>query len=407
MTNTTPAIQLTGLTKRYGSLTAVDAVDLTVPAGQILALLGPNGAGKSTTTEMVLGLVKPDAGAARGFGATPTDAMRAGTIGAMLQNGTLLWDTPVRSLLAMMHGLHTRPLALDEVIERADLSDILRTSTSKLSGGQAQRVRFALAIMADPRLLFLDEPTVGMDVDARRRFWRTMGDLTSDGRTIVFATHYLDEADEFADRIVVLNHGRVVADGAGRVRALFTGPDAHAVRDLEVTSPSLEDAFLTPDVVLLDVQMPDGGLAVEDGIDAIPALLAGAPGAKVVVVTTFGRPGYLRRALEAGAIGFMVKDSPVDRRWGVHARHRGVGAPVGGDRPQLPQLRHRQARRPQPRRGPARGDRQRLGLTPRRGPRFSTPRAPAQHAEGPSSARRGPRFSPAARGCASAGRRRG
>lgn len=192
---------------------------------------------------MVLGLVKPDAGQALVFGATPTDAMRTGTVGAMLQNGTLLWDTPVKSLLAMMHGLHAHPLPVDEVIERADLRDILRTSTSKLSGGQAQRVRFALAIMADPRLLILDEPTVGMDVDARRRFWRTMGDLTSDGRTIVFATHYLDEADEFADRIVVLNHGRVVADGA--LRALYTGPDAHAVRDLEVTSPSLEDAFLT------------------------------------------------------------------------------------------------------------------------------------------------------------------
>ena len=291
MTNSTPAIQLTGLTKRYGSLTAVGGVDLDVPAGQILALLGPNGAGKSTTTEMVLGLTVPDAGSARVFDANPIEAMRRGDVGAMLQNGTLLWDTPVRSLLRMMHGLHAHPLALDEVIERADLRDILRTSTSKLSGGQAQRVRFALAILPDPRLLILDEPTVGMDVDARRRFWSTMGDLTRDGRTVVFATHYLDEADEFADRIVVMDAGRVVADGTGReikavvggrhvtftgpardwttlpgvvsaeahgarttlncadadlaLRALLTGPDAASIRDIEVTAPSLEDAFLS------------------------------------------------------------------------------------------------------------------------------------------------------------------
>lgn len=291
MTNNTPAIQLTGLTKRYGSLTAVDQLDLTVPAGQILAFLGPNGAGKSTTTEMVLGLVQPDAGRARVFGQSPTDAMRSGEVGAMLQNGTLLWDTSVRSLLTMMHGLHVRPLSLDEVIERANLQDILRTSTSKLSGGQAQRVRFALAIMPDPRLLILDEPTVGMDVDARRRFWATMDDLTAGGRTVVFATHYLDEADEYADRIVVLNHGRLAADGTGReiksvvggrhisfsgpesdwtglpgvvsaeteagrttlncsdtdatLRALMSGPTAAAIRDVEVSSPSLEDAFLS------------------------------------------------------------------------------------------------------------------------------------------------------------------
>lgn len=284
---TAPAITASGLTKRYGPLTAVDALDLTVPTGQILAFLGPNGAGKSTTTEMVLGLTRPDAGSVEVFGADPVTAMRGGDVGAMLQNGTLLADTNVRSLIRLMHGLHTHPLPLDEVIERADLSPILKTSTNKLSGGQAQRVRFALAIMPDPRLLILDEPTVGMDVDARRRFWSTMDDLTLDDRTVVFATHYLGEADEFADRIVVINDGRIVADGTGAAikavvggrRVSFTGPardyaalpgvvsvdrqgdrvllvcsesDAtlralltdDGVRDVEVTAPSLEDAFL-------------------------------------------------------------------------------------------------------------------------------------------------------------------
>ncbi|MFT4226592.1 ATP-binding cassette domain-containing protein [Micropruina sp.] len=282
------AITLTGLTKTYGTLTAVDALDLAVRAGQIMALLGPNGAGKSTTTEMVLGLTKPDAGTVEVFGADPISAMRRGDVGAMLQNGVLLWDVPVRRLLTLMHGLYAHPLPLDDVIERADLTSILKSNTNKLSGGQAQRVRFALAMMADPGLLILDEPTVGMDVDARRAFWATMDTLTAEGRTVVFATHYLDEADEFADRIVVLNDGRIVADGTGsQIKAVvggrrigFTGPardyaglpgvaaqeqrgarivltstdsDAtlralladDAVRDVEVSAPSLEDAFVS------------------------------------------------------------------------------------------------------------------------------------------------------------------
>lgn len=282
------AITLTGITKTYGSLTAVDTLDLRVPVGEILALLGPNGAGKSTTTEMVLGLTKPDAGTVEVFGTDPIGAMRRGDVGAMLQNGTLLWDVPVRRLLTLMHGLNAHPLPLDEVVERADLGSILKANTNKLSGGEAQRVRFALAMMADPRLLILDEPTVGMDVDARRGFWVTMDTLTAEGRTVVFATHYLDEADEFADRIVVLNEGRIVADGTGaRIksvvggrkigfaggrsdyadavgvvaterrgpRTVLTSTDSDAtlrevladptVTDVEVSSPRLEDAFVS------------------------------------------------------------------------------------------------------------------------------------------------------------------
>lgn len=291
MSTHAPAIELAALTKCYGTRRAVDGLDLTVPAGQILALLGPNGAGKSTTTEMVLGLTRPDAGSVRVFGADPVAAMRRGDVGAMLQNGTLLWDTTVRALLTLMAGLLTHPLPVGEVVERACLGPIARTSTSRLSGGEAQRVRFALAILPDPRLLLLDEPTVGMDVDVRRRFWATMADFAAGGRTVVFATHHLDEADSFAERIVVLDDGRVVADGsgaqikavvggrrvsfagpdrdwaalpgvvgatraAGRViltcsdadaalRALLGGPDAAAIHDVETSAPSLEDAFLT------------------------------------------------------------------------------------------------------------------------------------------------------------------
>lgn len=284
----TPAIELSGVTKRYGTLTAVDDISLTVPSGQILAFLGPNGAGKSTTNEMILDLVQPDAGDIRVLGVTPGSAIRRGQLGAMLQQGTLLADTNVGTVLRTVHGLHAHPLPLGEVVERANLSGILRTGTNKLSGGEAQRVRFALAIMGDPELLILDEPTVGMDVSLRRQFWEQMKDLTTGGRTVMFATHYLDEADEFAERIVVINQGRIIADGSGAEikstvggqHITFEGPERDyvgldgvvsqaregkrhllicsdsdatlrqlvaidGVHGLQVVAPRLEDAFVT------------------------------------------------------------------------------------------------------------------------------------------------------------------
>ena len=300
MNATTPAIELTGLTKTFGDLTAVDHLDLTVPRGQMLALLGPNGAGKSTTTEMVLGLATPDSGTVRVGGTEPTLAAQEGRVGAMLQNGTLLEDVPVRLMLSLVAGVCAHPLPLDDVIERADVSLLLRKNTSRLSGGEAQRVRFALALLPDPEVILLDEPTVAMDVETRRRLWDRMRHVAAEGRTVLFATHYLEEADQEAGRVVVMDRGRIVADGTGseikariggrvitltlrgdgtdaaeplarlagvsavdlledgRLRlatsdsdatlaALFAadGPaTAGTVRDVGVTTPSLEDAFL-------------------------------------------------------------------------------------------------------------------------------------------------------------------
>ncbi|MDO4241282.1 MAG: ABC transporter ATP-binding protein [Microbacteriaceae bacterium] len=275
------------MTKKFGSLTAVNGLDLTVPEGQVLAFLGANGAGKSTVNEMILGLSKPTSGSVRVFGKRPTEAVRAGLVGAMLQNGAMLDGANVRTMMQMMHALHAHPLPLDEVIERADLGDILKTSATKLSGGQAQRVRFALAILPNPQLLILDEPTVAMDVERRQRFWEQIDDFAAGGRTVMFATHYLDEADKFADRIVVMVKGNIVADGSsaeikhkmGGKKISFVGENAdykalpgvvsvnfesdrhqlvsndpentlrallqgENVRDLEVVSPNLEEAFI-------------------------------------------------------------------------------------------------------------------------------------------------------------------
>ena len=287
-----PAIMLEGVRKTYGEVRAVDGLDLVITPGEIVAVLGPNGAGKSTTTEMITGLTDPDAGRVAVFGRPPRTAVREGLVGVMLQAGALLHEATVNDVLRLMHGLHANPLALDEVVERADLRTFLKTKTEKLSGGQAQRLRYALALMADPQLLILDEPTVGMDVEIRRAFWASMREFIAGGRTVLFATHYLDEADAEADRIVVLARGRLIADGTpsmiksrvadrtvtladhgvtladltalpsviagersgGRLLLRTTDSDATlralitehpAATDIEVESASLEDAFLT------------------------------------------------------------------------------------------------------------------------------------------------------------------
>jgi ABC-2 type transport system ATP-binding protein len=225
-----PAIVLRGLRKSFGTQVAVDDLDLEVPSGQILALLGPNGAGKSTTTEMILGLQNPDAGTVQVCGMQPALAAQQGLVGAMLQGGALLENMPVGSILKLVAGVCAHPLPVDLVCEQADVTGLLRKKTSRLSGGEAQRVRFALALLPDPDVILLDEPTVGMDVEARRRFWQRMRQVAEGGRTIIFATHYLEEADQQAARIVVLDEGRIVADGTGHEIKARRGDKAVIVR---------------------------------------------------------------------------------------------------------------------------------------------------------------------------------
>ncbi|HEY2063504.1 MAG TPA: ABC transporter ATP-binding protein [Amycolatopsis sp.] len=224
------AVHLTGLRKQYGDVRAVDGVDLTIAPGEVVALLGPNGAGKSTTVDLILGLSRPDAGEVRVFGKTAAGAVRAGMIGAMLQGGTLLDDLTVRETVGMVANLHRRPMPLAEALERAGITDLADRRANKLSGGQKQRVRFAVALVSDPDLLVLDEPTAAMDVGTRREFWKSMYAFTESGRTVLFATHYLEEAEEFADRVVLMRSGRVVADGSvAQVRALAGGRTIRAV----------------------------------------------------------------------------------------------------------------------------------------------------------------------------------
>ncbi len=260
------SVELQHLAKSFGSVQAVRDVSLSIPAGQTLALLGPNGAGKSTTIDMVLGLAKPDSGTVTIFGRPPADAVANGSIGAMLQTGQLVQYLKVRELIDMCGSLYERPMPVDEVIALTDLADIADRYTDKLSGGQTQRVRFAVALVGNPRLLVLDEPTVALDVEARHAFWQTMRNVASNGATIVFATHYLEEADQFADRIVLMANGEVVADGpateikakVGRrtIRATITDADPIQLAAL----PGVVDVDVHGDLVSLTCTDSDAAL---------------------------------------------------------------------------------------------------------------------------------------------------
>jgi ABC-2 type transport system ATP-binding protein len=181
----------------------------------------------------------PDAGTATVFGRPPQEAVRAGLVGAMLQTGAVIRDLTVRELVTMMAALYPNPLPVDEALRHAGLLDVAERRTEKLSGGQTQRVRFAVALVTNPDLLVLDEPTVGMDVESRQQFWSTVRAFAAEGNTVLFATHYLDEADMYADRVVLMRQGRVVADGtAAEIKALATG------RTVRATLPGATEAVL-------------------------------------------------------------------------------------------------------------------------------------------------------------------
>lgn len=219
-------IELTDVRRRFGSgdrrVDAVDGVSLRIERGEVVALLGPNGAGKTTTLDMLLGLTEPSSGTVAVLGGPPGAAAKSGAIAAVLQTGGLLGDLTVLETVQLIASLHGRA-ALDrvpDVMQRADLVHLAKRRVSKCSGGEQQRVKFALAMVPDPDILVLDEPTAGMDVTARRHFWDVMRADADAGRTIVFATHYLEEAEQFARRTVVMHRGTIVADApTARLRA--------------------------------------------------------------------------------------------------------------------------------------------------------------------------------------------
>ncbi|MGW2960097.1 ABC transporter ATP-binding protein [Streptomyces sp. NPDC001220] len=284
------AVSFAGAVKTFGTVRAVDGVDLEIGRGETVALLGRNGAGKSTTISLLLGLNTPDAGTVELFGAQPAKAVRSGLVGAMLQEARAVPRVTVGELVTFVARRYPAPMPVTQALELAGIGELAGRRVDRLSGGQTQRVRFAVALAGNPSLLVLDEPTAALDVEARHAFWRSMRAYARRGHTVLFSTHYLEEADAHADRILVIDRGRIVADGTGEQlkraaggslvsfdlagrgteglarlpgvrslevrgdRALLRTDDSdatvialaarNAIRGLEVTPASLDDAFL-------------------------------------------------------------------------------------------------------------------------------------------------------------------
>jgi ABC-2 type transport system ATP-binding protein len=299
-------IVLAHLSKSYSAVPAVRSIDLEIAPGETVALLGPNGAGKSTTIDMVLGLTQPDSGSVSVFGMSPSEAVGAGAVGGMLQTGALIQYLSVRELVTMVASLYPHPLDVDEVLALSGSAEFADRRTTKLSGGQAQRVRFAMALAGDPDLLLLDEPTAAIDVEGRRDFWASMRAVAARGKTVIFATHYLEEADAYADRIVLLARGRIVADGpATEIKSMVGG------QTIRATLPGADLAQLTalPGVISVERHGDAVILSSADAEAALRALLDRFPSTRDIEVR---RAGLEQAFLELTTDALEVDHEPLE-----------------------------------------------------------------------------------------------
>ena len=278
------AVDLAGVQKNFGSVQAVRGVDLAIGSGEIVALLGPNGAGKTSTIDMILGLSQPGTGSVSVYGLRPRQAIVRGLVSAVLQTGGLLRDFTVAETVRYTASLFAQSEPADEVLQRAGIAEIANRLVGKCSGGEQQRLRFALALLPDPELLVLDEPTTGMDVEGRRSFWASIREDAARGRTVLFATHYLEEADAYADRIVLLRHGLIVADGtAAEIKAKSSG------RIVRVTLDDPSEAELRGIAGADSVEMRGDSVIIHaSDSDAVARYLLNRTGARDLEITTPG-----------------------------------------------------------------------------------------------------------------------
>ncbi|MFD8737065.1 ATP-binding cassette domain-containing protein [Streptomyces sp. NPDC059618] len=258
-----------GAVKTFGDVRAVAGLDLDVAAGETVALLGRNGAGKSTAISLLLGLDEPDVGSVELYGARPQDAVRAGRVGAMLQDVRPVPRITVRELVSFVAGRYPRPLPVAEALRLAGVTELAGRRVDRLSGGQAQRVRFAVALAGNPALIVLDEPTAALDVEARHAFWESMRAYARRGHTVLFSTHYLEEADAHADRIVVVDRGRIVADGTGEELRRAAGGSLVC---FDLAGPAPDDLALLPGVVAVEVRGQRARLRTDDSDATVVAL---------------------------------------------------------------------------------------------------------------------------------------
>lgn len=280
----TEAVALSGLHKRFGSVHAVRGLDLTIGSGEIVAFLGPNGAGKTSTIDMILGLSRPSDGEVSVLGMAPRQAIDRGLVSAVMQTGGLLNDYTVSETAHYTASLFTHSRPVSEVLDRAGITAIADRRVGKCSGGERQRLRFAMALLSDPELLILDEPTTGMDVEGRRGFWAAIREDAAQGRTVLFATHYLEEADAYADRIILIRQGEIVADGtASQIKSLASG------RTVRATLPGADERSLAgiPGVDTVEVHGDTVLLHASDS-DAVARHLLSATVAHDLEITARG-----------------------------------------------------------------------------------------------------------------------
>jgi len=254
--------RLNAVTKKYGQVTALDNFSLTLHAGEVVALLGPNGAGKTTAVRLLLGLISPNAGSVRVLGRDPRDSDARTRIGAMLQVSRVPEMLRVREHIDLFRSYYPRPLPVEEIVHAAKLEGIENKLFSKLSGGQKQRVLFGMALCGNPDLIFLDEPTVGMDIESRRALWDQIRALSAAGKTVLLTTHYLEEADMLASRVVVINKGKVVCEGTpAEIKHQVSGRRIRCITQLDPdylrTLPSVSDVQQDREAVVVLAEHPE------------------------------------------------------------------------------------------------------------------------------------------------------
>ena len=352
-------VSFENVSKHYGRLRAVDGLTLDLRAGETVALLGPNGAGKSTSLDMLLALRKPTSGRIRMFGDDPYHGVKSGRVGAMLQSGGLMPEVTVRELVELVTKLHPNPEPVATTLKRAGITQFADQRVDRLSGGQTQRVRFALAICGKSELIVLDEPTAAMDVETRRLFWNSMKEEVAAGRTLLFATHYLEEADQAADRILVINRGRLLADGTPAEIKARAG-----ARRLSFRLDKVDEPFLLglPGLVNLEVRHDVVQIQSSDSDATLYAVLDAGYRPREIEVTSLGlEQAFLaitaeddadqrtrtqgRRTDMAGTLALTKAElSAAHAQQAVLHLHRGLpGHPLPPDRPagQRAGLRHR------------------------------------------------------------------
>ncbi len=262
LSQTRSVARLHSVTKRYGDITALDNFSLELRAGEVVALLGPNGAGKTTAVRLLLGLIAPNSGSVRVLGRDPRDADARTRIGAMLQVSRVPEMLRVREHIDLFRSYYPSPLPAAEVIRVAKLDGITEQMFGKLSGGQKQRTLFALALCGNPDLIFLDEPTVGMDIESRRAMWDQVRALSAAGKTVLLTTHYLEEADMLANRIVVINKGRLLCEGTpAEIKHRVSGRRIRCITQLDPeflqALPSVSDVQQDREAVVILAEHPE------------------------------------------------------------------------------------------------------------------------------------------------------